>query len=349
VAVAVSLVVEGTEYPFFFMANLVTFEAYLRYSRHQASAAEARAVRAWLANPANASQAHVWMTQYAQLLEQEGEPEQMPDFEAVQADLLVRLGLAPAPPKRRRRTTYWAAAAALIIGLLAGSAWLWQTRPTPALATELTTHNGELRTVQLPDGSSVTLNANSRLRYAAAWPASGPREVWVDGEAFFSVKHLPNNQRFRVHTTGNFTVEVLGTKFTVYRRHAQARVVLLSGKVRVDFDDHRQPDVLLKPGELLQTADARPRQLVHHAVQTPQYAAWTEKKMVFKNTPIAELATQLRDTYGIVVEVTDPAMSRQKITGTVPLGDLDLLCQTLEASFQFKVVRQDGRIVLSPR
>jgi transmembrane sensor len=330
------------------MANLVTFEAYLRYSRHQSSPAEARAVRAWLANPANAHQAHDWMTQYAQLLEEEGKPEEMPDFEVVQADLLARLGLTQAQPKRRR-TTYWAAAAALLIGLLAGSAWLWQARPVPALTTELATHNGELRTVQLPDGSTVTLNANSRLRYAAAWSASAPREVWVDGEAFFSVKHLPNHQRFRVHTSGNFTVEVLGTKFTVYRRHAQARVVLLSGKVRVGFTDHHRPDVLLKPGELLQTADARPQQLTHKAVEAPAYAAWTTKKLSLNDTPIAELARQLHDIYGVEVVITDPAMGRQTISGTVPLGDLDLLCQALEASFQFKVARQPRRILLSPR
>jgi len=332
------------------MATSLSFEAYLRYCRQQASPAEARAVRAWLANPANAQQAQAWLSQYAQLLEQEGEAEPMPDFEAVQQGLLVQLGLASTVPRRKlRRLPYWAAAAVLLIGLLAGSTWLWQAQPAPGRPTELATHNGELRTVRLPDGSSVTLNANSTLRYAATWPASAPREVWVDGEAFFSVKHMPNSQRFRVHTAGNFTVEVLGTKFTVYRRHAQARVVLLSGKVRVDFDDRRQPDVLLKPGELLQTADARPRQFVHQAVLAPKYAAWTEKKMVFNDTPIAELATQLRDTYGVTVVMTDPALSQKTITGTVPLGDLDLLCRGLEASFHFKVTRQPGRILLAPR
>lgn len=332
------------------MATSLSFEAYLRYCRQQASPAEARAVRAWLADPANAQQAQAWLSQYTQLLEQEGEADPMPEFETVQQGLLVQLGLASAVPRRKlRRLPYWAAAAVLLIGLLAGSAWLWQALPAPGRLTELATHNGELRTVRLPDGSSVTLNANSTLRYAATWPASAPREVWVDGEAFFSVKHMPNNQRFRVHTAGNFTVEVLGTKFTVYRRHAQARVVLLSGKVRVDFDDRRQPDVLLKPGELLQTADARPQQLTHKAVEAPAYAAWTAKKLALNDTPIAELATQLHDIYGLDVVVTDPAMGRQTISGTVPLGDLDLLCQALEASFQFKVARQDGRILLSPR
>ena len=45
------------------------------------------------------------------------------------------------------------------------------------------------------DGSEATLNGHSSLRYAARWAASKPREVWLDGEGYFSVTHQPNNQR----------------------------------------------------------------------------------------------------------------------------------------------------------
>jgi transmembrane sensor len=325
----------------------VNFDTYLRYSEQRSSPAETRAVQRWLADPANANQAQAWLVRYAQLLEAEGAATEMPGFEAVQARLLTRLGLAPA----RRRWPQLAAAAVLLIGLLVGGgAWLWQARQLgAALAlSQLRTGYGQTRQVQLPDGSVVTLNANSTLRYAKAWSASAPREVWLDGEAFFSVKHLPTHQRFRVHTSGNFNVEVLGTQFSVYRRHQQQRVVLVSGKVRVDFQDQRLPDVVLKPGELLETSDARPRQVVHHAVRTPTYAALAAKKLVFDDTPIAEVAAQVRDLYGLEVVVRDPALRQQTITGTVPVGDLDLLCQVIQASLGIKVERQPQRLVLSP-
>jgi transmembrane sensor len=344
----------------------IDFDACMRYVRGQSSLAEAQAVRAWLKDPANESLARRWMSRHAASEEQHTQPAAPVSFDyaGMQDRLNNRLGLngppvaRPAPAGWRR----WAAAAA-VVGVAAGvgsGLYLQQHHPAGApqagigpapvaAPVRYATGNGQTREVQLPDGSMVTLNANSTLRHAAAWNPNTPREVWLNGEAYFSVKHLPNHQRFRVHTSGNFNVEVLGTQFTVYRRHAQERVVLLSGKVRVDFNDHRRPDVILKPGELLQTADARPKQVLHKEVQTPTYAAWKDNRLVLDDLPIAELAIQLHDTYGVEVVLLDPALGRQTVTGTVPLGDLNLLCQALQASFNIKVERQDSRILLSSR
>ena len=338
----------------------IDFEACMRYVRGKSSLAEAQAVRAWLKEPANKLTAQHWMDLYMATLEadeQAVDPVAF-DYAGMQATLGNQLGFdAPAVAARPATWRRWAAAAALVgIAAGVGGGVYWQQHPQRVAATQpaaglpptqYVTGNGQTREVQLPDGSTVTLNANSTLRHAAVWSPNAPREVWLNGEAYFSVKHLANHQRFRVHTSGNFNVEVLGTKFTVYRRHAQERVVLLSGKVRVDFHDQHQPDVILKPGELLQTADATPKQVVHKAVRAPTYAAWKDSRLVLDDLPIADLATQLRDTYGVEVVVLDSALRRQTITGTVPLGDLNLLCQALRASFNIKVARQGSRILLS--
>jgi transmembrane sensor len=338
----------------------IDFDACMRYVRGEASLEEAKAVRAWLKDPANEPKAQQWMSQHLASVEAT-EPLTAPvafDYTGMQARLNNRLGLEmPSPVARPAPWHRWAAAAVVGAAAGVGGVLYWQqprTRTTQAVVAPApapvvyTTGNGQTREVKLPDGSMVTLNANSTLRHAAAWRPNAPREVWLNGEAYFAVKHLPTHQRFRVHTDGNFNVEVLGTRFTVYRRHAQERVVLLSGKVRVDFNDQARPDVVLKPGELLQTADARPTQLVHKAVQAPAYAAWKDRRLVLDDLPIAELATQLRDTYGVEVVLLDPALGRQTVTGTVPLGDLNLLCQALQASFNIKVERQAQRILLSP-
>jgi transmembrane sensor len=330
----------------------IDFEACMRYVQGESSLEEAKAVRAWLKKPENELLAQYWMSMHENSADSEPASEKQPAFNytGMRANLHNRMGLDTSPAQNSgpafgwRR---WAAAAAVISAVGAGGLLYQQRQAAPAL--QYATGNEQTREVQLPDGSVVTMNANSTLRYAAEWSQDKPREVWLDGEAYFSIKHLPNHQRFRVHTTGNFNVEVLGTKFTVYRRHAQERVVLLSGKVRVDFNDQARPDVILKPGELLQTRDAAPAQVVHKAVKAPAYAAFTAQKLVFDDTPITDLATQLHDTYGVDVVVQDTALGRQTITGTIPMGDLDLLCRALEASFGFKVERQPGRILLAPR
>lgn len=330
----------------------ITYAACVRYVRGEATLTEARAVRAWLADPANEAQAQEWMSRYAAEAPAPVETDAF-NYAAMRENLHAHLGRAPTPqvvPMHPARSARWRwAAAAALAGLTAGAGWLWQTQHKSAAlaAASYATAYGQTRVVHLPDGSEVTLNAHSTLRYAAAPDARQPREVWLDGEAFFSVKHTVDNQRFVVHTTGNFNVEVLGTKFTVYRRHEQARVVLLSGKVRVDFADHAQPDVILKPGELLQTADSKPKAVVHKAVKAASYAAWTDARMSFDATSLPDVATRLQDTYGVEVVVADSALNQRKFTGTFPIGNLDVLCEDLAEAFHLRIEHQQNRLVLS--
>jgi ferric-dicitrate binding protein FerR (iron transport regulator) len=329
----------------------ITYAACMRYVRGEATLAEARAVRAWLADPANEQQAQEWMSRSAGEAPAPAAASSNPfHYAAMRENLHARLGVQAAPGRLRPAQHAWRrwAAAAALAGLTAGAGWLWQTQHQAALATaSYTTPFGKTRVVRLPDGSEVTLNAHSTLRYAATADARQPREVWLDGEAFFSVKHMPDNQRFVVHTTGGFNVEVLGTKFTVYRRHKQARVVLLSGKVQVDFSDRTQPDVILKPGELLQTADNKPKTMVHKAVQAESYATWTAAQLQFDATSLAEVATRLQDTYGVQVIVADSALRQRKFTGTFPMGDLNVLCEDLAEAFHLHIERQQNRLLLS--
>ena len=333
----------------------VNFEAYLRYVCGEAPLEEAKAVRAWLTQPANELVAQHWMSTYASMAEHEKvQPAQAHDYDSMLADLRTRIGLYVLPQESEApaigRTWYrWAAAAVLTIGMAGtGSWWLYQQQQVAPLPVEYNTAYAQTRLVHLPDGSDVTLNAHSTLRYTGDWSRDAQREVWLDGEAYFAVKHLPTHKRFVVHTTAGFKVEVLGTKFTVYRRQEQARIVLLSGKVRVAFaDSSKRKPVILKPGELLQTSDKQPQQLLHKAVQTDAYAAWRDDKMVFNKTPLAELVLRLRDTYGVEVTVKNPELNQRKLTGTIPLSDLDLLCETLEETFHLRAEHHQNSIVLS--
>ena len=330
----------------------ITYDDYLRYLRSEATLPQARAVRRWLADPANEAQAQTWMSRYATEAQPAPSASDPYNYAAMRENMHAQLGRTPAPqvvPLHPARPIWWRwAAAAAVAGIAVGGGWLWQAQHQPtALATaSYATPYGQTRVVQLPDGSEVTLNAHSTLRYAATADARQPREVWLDGEGFFSVKHTTDNKRFVVHTTGNFNVEVLGTKFTVYRRHEQARVVLLSGKVRVDFADQTRPDVILKPGELLQTTDNKPKAVVHKAVKAASYATWTNDQMSFDATSLAEVATRLQDTYGVEVVVADSALTQRKFTGTFPTGNLDVLCEDLAEAFHLRIERQQNRLIL---
>ena len=335
------------------MPTEINYETCLRYVQGESSLEEARSVRAWLADPANELLAQYWMSQQAQ----EAEPVRPADgndpydYASMRENIYARMHLESVPTASATRPGMWRrwAAAAAVVGAVAGTSWLVHERSQvaePTIASYATPY-GQTRVVQLPDGSEVTLNAHSTMRYAATTDSERPREVWLDGEAYFSVKHLPDHQPFVVHTTAGLNVEVLGTKFTVYRRHEQARVVLLSGKVQVAFADTTKAKVILKPGELLQTSDQNPGRVVHQAVQAAPYAAWADGKLVFEATTIADIATRLQDTYGVEVVVASPALKQRKFTGTFPSNNLDLLCENLAATFNLQIVRRHNQVILS--
>jgi transmembrane sensor len=332
------------------MSFVITQELFAAYAAGTVTAAEATAVRAWLAQPANQLLAQYWMQLHWEALA--AAPAQPladePDFEALLRR--TRLHLTPAAPRYPPAPAWrrWAAAAALAATVGSGSWVFYYTHRAPAPLSVATAY-GQTRTLTLPDGSQATLNGHSTLRYAATWLPDKPREVWLDGEGFFSVQHMANNQRFLVHTTAGLQVEVLGTKFVVARRRDQTRVVLLSGKVRVEFDDHQQPDVILHPGELVETHDDQPALVTHKRVHTAPYAAWKDAQLVLDETTIAELATRLHDTYGLEVVMTTPELNRRRVTGTVPVGELPTLLQALEETFQLQANRNGNRLTLAEK
>lgn len=333
-----------------------TQDQFTAYVRGTAPAAEAAAMRSWLAQPAHQLLVQHWMQQHwEELAALPLTTTEAPNHEALLSRLHGHLNFSPAqcspPPSAAPTWWRWAAAAAMTGAVLGGGNW-WRQAHRTATNQEYATAYGQTRRVQLPDGSSVMLNGHSTLRYPTAWAAGKPREVWLDGEAYFAVQHQADNQRFLVHTTAGFDVEVLGTKFTVLRRGDQGRVVLLSGKVRVRFDDRQHPDLILRPGELVETREIQPAQPVvtaYRAVHTALYASWKDAELVLDETTIAELATRLQDTYGLRVVVATPELNQRRVTGTVPVRNLDVLLQALEETFHLQISRTASQITLADK
>jgi ferric-dicitrate binding protein FerR (iron transport regulator) len=323
----------------------ITPELLRRYVRDACTPAEALAVAHWLADPAHAEQARFW------LQPDWDAPPRAPDLpnerlETLLGQLHERLDERPVRPLRRR---WWAASvriaaavAAVVVGTLA-----WKNRAAEVpFRTERTAY-GQTRTVALPDGSTVTLNGHSSVRYAATWAAEVPREVWLEGEAYFRVRHRANDQKFQVHTDLPFVVEVLGTEFTVSERSKQTRVVLNSGKIRLDFDQQRQPDVVLKPGELVEFRGTTER-FVRRTVNPERYSSWKDRRLLFDETPLTEVAEILRETHGLRVVFADETLADRRVTGTLPAENLDLLRTALEQSFGLRIAQRPGEWNLHP-
>jgi ferric-dicitrate binding protein FerR (iron transport regulator) len=289
-------------------------------------------------------------------------PQQLQQAEAAKLWQAMHASTAPAtrPAMRVGRARRWVGAGVAALVLSTIGVGLWQYRasaPAPAAWTSYATHTGEHRELTLPDGSRVTLNANSVLRLATTWQPGHTREVWLTGEGFFRVQHTapaqltavgaaPANVKFTVHA-GPLDVAVLGTQFDVLNRAGRTNVVLQSGQVQLRHQlAGRTQELLLKPGEMAEFLPAAPTApLAKRPVNAPLYAAWTSGHLDFDDTPMAEVITLLEDTYGLHITLRSPALRQQKLSGSVPNQDLDVLLNTLAKSLDTRVHRTGSQVV----
>jgi ferric-dicitrate binding protein FerR (iron transport regulator) len=237
--------------------------------------------------------------------------------------------------------------AAVLTGLLllAGAGY-FATQRYYLTITQATAY-GELRTLTLPDSSTVTLNGNTRLRYARFWPAGQARRVWLEGEAYFDVRHLGGHApraRFVVHTA-RAEVEVLGTRFNVTGRSRRTRVVLESGKVQLTVREARHADrLVMQPGDLVELAETGQPAL--RKVDPGKHAAWRRHRIVLDNTSLAEIAQLIEDNYGRRVVVRAGAATGKRLSGSVPSNNLNVLLKALSQLFGLNITRQADQIII---
>ncbi|WP_461488788.1 FecR family protein [Pontibacter sp. HJ8] len=234
----------------------------------------------------------------------------------------------------------WQQIAAAVAFLLVACAGLYLLVKKPGM-TVYATKAGENKTLVLPDGTEVLLNANSSLSLAPEWAKQPNREVWLTGEAFFSVRK--NGKKFKVHTD-DLEVEVLGTKFNVLTLKEKTTVVLHSGKVRLHLDDEL-PEVMMKPGDLVEYNE-KEKKVQAKTVDTDLYTSWRDGKLNLKSTPASEVAAFIEDRYDLQITFADSALADHKLNGTLQANNEVLLLQVLAKSLDAHYSRENDRITI---
>ncbi|QHV96867.1 FecR family protein [Spirosoma endbachense] len=244
-------------------------------------------------------------------------------------------------PLRPFRQWWWAAA--MVAGLLVSMLW-WTNRPAPEISYRTT--YGQLRRIQLPDGSELTLNANSEVRLPADWSDRPTREVWLKGEGFFHVvKRKGKSQpRFVVHTN-ELAVEVLGTAFNVRSRRKQADVLLQTGSVRLQLaKSDTVRSLLMRPGDGIHYQLAT-GQLKRRFVRADQMAAWTKGVLLLDYMTLSDLGQLIEDTYGQKVIIRSPTLARRVLSGSVPTSNERALLEGIAVTLNVPVHIEKDTVV----
>jgi len=227
------------------------------------------------------------------------------------------------------------AAAAVVIGILFCIGFLYSVNQKINIETPY----GQLKNITLPDGSIVTLNANSQIKYDKNWDKNEIREVWISGEAFLKVNHLhqrgeiQNHERFIVHT-GAVNVEVLGTSFNVNDRRGRTEVALLEGKISLDLKNGRTKPLILAPGDIAEYANGK---LLKKPINVAEYASWKDGKLYFRNVPMRKIFDYFEDIYGYKVVVDDPKILEKRLSGALSAKNRDVLFKAIGVTLNINI------------
>lgn len=251
------------------------------------------------------------------------------------------------PPVRRRWVMGGAIAASLAVATL-----VWPLATAPQITARLpipservlATGAGQMTTMTLPDGTVVTLDANTVLKTRET---AGQRLVTMErGRAFFRVAKDPSRP-FNVIARGK-TVTALGTAFDVSLEDGGFEVVLVEGKVRVaDAALFRRPQTAdLTPGS--QLAVAKEGRWAVTRVNVEKETGWLRGWLTYDRAPMSQIAADLNRYSDRQIVIADASVAETPMMGAFKPGDVDSFVRAARYYGYADVKEEaDGRIVLA--
>lgn len=251
-------------------------------------------------------------------------------------------GEARALPQRRHvwiRAAGLAASLLLVIGAAFGT-WIYSLRDT------YSTSVAEQRSVVLSDGSTVELNARSRMRIRFT---EHERHVdLLDGQALFTVAKNADRP-FVVESRGTL-VRAVGTQFDVYSKTSGTTVTVLEGTVAVtpEAAPSQSPPSLINAGQqMVIGAEGRPKKI--HAANPGVATAWTHRELIFDDTPLQDVATEFNRYNRRQLLIRDPSLQAFAIDGVFSSTDPAALVNFLKARPGITVRETDTDIIVDVR
>lgn len=212
-----------------------------------------------------------------------------------------------------------------------------------AAMNTITVPAGQRVNLTLSDGTTVWLNARSEMVYPAVF-SGAKREVKLDGEGYFEVKH-DKESPFVVHTR-KCDIEVLGTKFNVeaYSDSEEFSTSLMEGSVKVTDNSAVSTSVLLKPDQVVHMKDGR---LLVSFIDDYDHFRWRDGLVCFDNIAFNELMKRFEKCYGISIVVENKKLEEYSCSGKFRISDgLDNALRILQRNAKYTFERNDDNTIV---
>lgn len=259
-------------------------------------------------------------------------------------------GAAPRLKKGRNRLLYLTGIAASIV-LVLGIYLVWRLVPgANKSAVAFSVPAGKKRRVLLPDGTTVTLNASSKLRLGKDFNKKD-RNIQFEGEGYFSVAHN-KLKPFIIHTD-KVNLRVLGTIFNMraFPGDKTVETTLLSGAVEITLNSATHTKLRLVPNEKFvlnakQQVSVKPLPVM--GIQTVfTEIDWTKNKLSFQDKSLEDIVPDIERWYGVEIDIVNPAYRANTYTASFDNEALDQVLNSLQLTGGFKYRKEEsGKIII---
>lgn len=228
-------------------------------------------------------------------------------------------------------------AASVLIILSVGLYWgmnSYRTAEFPIITSLATMDFSGKQVVNLPDGSRVILNENSRLSYTEAF-GHQTRSVEFSGEGYFDVAHDPD--RPFIVRTGEVKTTVLGTAFNLkaYEEQSDVEVTVTRGKVAVGDEREVFDDVL--PRQQL-VVNKTTHEFRRTNVDLDKVLAWQKDFLIIDAMTVEKAAELIARKHQVEISIVNSAVKNCKISASFMKGEsleqiLRVVCGVLQAEY----------------
>lgn len=225
--------------------------------------------------------------------------------------------------------------------------YLTENKPGEKLVyNSLIVPRGKIFKIILSDGTKVWLNADTKITYPQKFLATeDTRTVVLDGEAFFEVAH--NKEKPFIVKSNDLEIEVLGTRFNVssYASSDQISTTLVEGSVKINNSMDSIPELILKPS--YQAAfNKNSEKLEVFKVNTTDFTAWMDNKILFKNEPFKDLILNIERAYNVNVINQIPELENERFTGEFDEENIEDVIKTFSSRLDFRYKIENKTITI---
>ncbi|MCB0733712.1 MAG: FecR domain-containing protein [Bacteroidetes bacterium] len=240
-------------------------------------------------------------------------------------------------PVTRRSGRYMIAAAAILL-IVTSSVFLLMRSLLPT--EHMVEHRAnQTEQIKLSDGSEITANASSIIRYSESYGKTN-RRVQMKGEAFFEV--APNKQMPFIIEAGGIQVKVVGTSFNVDQKPDSTVVEVETG--RVELRQGKQL-IVLNPGEK-GVFLVREKRLIHRGVGDVINQFWRNRRLSFRKTPLNVVIGVLNESYQVNIALKEPSLGEQPITVRFEDQELSTVLDILTATLNLRYEQSSDREII---